>query len=120
MTDIVAIGSEAFAAPLQPGRRQLAERQADRLFDRDDVRDVDRQAEFVRVAAHQLVGEEQGQERNPVAQEQPASAEDYRGESQADHDHVRRQRNTAGDHQQREKDGVGDHAAKHQPVVTPA
>ncbi len=82
--------------------------------------DVDRQADVVGVAAHQLVGEEQADERDPVAQEQPAASEQDGRQPERDEQDVRRDRHPADEHQRRQDHDVGADRPEQDPIVAPA
>ena len=98
------------------GRDRSEEQQS---LDRQDVGDVDGDPEVVGVAAHQLVGEEQPDERDPVAQEQAAAAEQDGGEAEGDEQHVRRDRDAPDEHQGRQDHDVGGDRPEQDPVVAP-
>ena len=89
---------------LQPRGGQAAE--PDDPLHRYHVGDVDRLAKLVRVAPHELVGEEERDERYPVAQEQLAAAEQQGREPERDDHHVRGDGYPLGDHQDRKDHGV--------------
>ena len=98
--------------------RQVA--QEERPLEGQDVGDVDGQADVVGVAAHQLVGEEQADERDPVAQEQPTAAEQHGGQTEGHEEHVGGDRHAADEHQRRQDHDVGADRPEQDPVVAPA
>ena len=92
---------------------------ADEALERDDVCDMDGQTELVGVAAHQLVREEEGDERDPVAQEELAATQQEGGQGQG-HDHdIGRHADSPNDHQDRENDDVAGHGCQKQTIVSP-
>ena len=103
---------------LEDLRRHVA--QEERPLEGQDVADVDGQADVVGVAAHQLVGEEQADERDPVAQEEPAAAEQDGGQAERHEEHVGRDRHAADEHQRGEDDDVGADRPEQDPVVAPS
>ena len=72
------------------------------------VLDMDGQARVVRDPAHQLVGEEQGDERDPVPEEEPASPEDDRRQAERHRQDIRRERHPALEHDHDER-GITEH-----------
>ena len=63
-----------------------------------DIGHVNAHSEIVGVAPHQLVCKEQPDERDPVAQEQPAAADEDCREAQGDQEHVGGDRDAPTDH----------------------
>ncbi len=95
--------------------RHVAEEQE--TLQREDVLDMDGGPEIVRVAAHQLVGEEEPDERHPVPEEQaPASQEDG-GQAERDEQHVGGDRDATDDHQHRQESDVPAQETDEEPVV---
>ena len=103
---------------LQPGGRQAT--QADDPLDRDHVGDMDRLTELVGVATHQLVCEEQRDERDPVAQEEASPAKEQRGQPKCHHHQVGRDGDPLCDHQDREKNCVRRYGGQQESVVAAA
>ena len=69
---------------------------------------MERQAGVVGHAAHELVGEQQDDERDPVAQEEPAATEQHRGQPEGDGQDVGRERDAADDHEHDDERRVGE------------
>ena len=99
------------------GRDQAEEQQP---LDGEDVGHVDGQADVVGVAAHQLVGEEQPDERDPVAHEQPSAADEDGGQAERDEQDVRGDRHAPDEHERRQDDDIGANRPQQDPVVAPA
>ena len=74
--------------------------------------DVDREARVVGDAAHQLIGQEDDHEWQPVAEEEARAAEQHRCEDECHREHIGRQAQAAGKHQDRDQHGVAGRRAR--------
>ncbi len=81
---------------------------------------MDGQARVVGDPAHQLVGEEQGDERDPVPEEEPAPTEDDRRQAERHRQDIRRERQPALEHDHDDQQRVAEHGDHQQTVVPPA
>ena len=112
---VVGVRCRSRVEALEQRRRQRT--QPHDPLQRDYVCNVDRQPELVGVASHQLVGEEERHERDPVAQEELAAAEQYGCQAEADDNDVGRDGDAPSDHQDGEQDRVGGDGYQKQPIV---